>query len=205
MLTRAAPGRRADDAGFTLIELILSIGLLGLIFSTLSLVMLGSMRVNDETRERLDETRDEQFVAAYFATDVAGATELVTGSAARCGTGTALVEVRGESYTAATPPAETTTVASYVFTTATVDGVVTGSLSRRVCEAATAGAPAFPWTPARTVTVAENLAGTAPVVTCTEGGVVAACSADTTSISVQFDRRSGGDPFVLSATRRTTP
>jgi hypothetical protein len=34
--------------------------------------------------------------------------------------------------------------------------------------------------------------------------VVGSCSADTTTISVRFERLSGGDPFVLSATRRTS-
>lgn len=206
MLSPDRPRVRSEN-GFTLIELIVSIGLLGIVFATLSLVMLGSMRVNDETRDRLDETRDEQFVAAYFATDVAGAAEITAAPpTARCGTGagTVIVEVRGEAYTTDVPPKETTTLATYVLDVAVVDGVSTGIVTRRVCEAVTASSP-FPWTPVHTTAVARTLAATAPVVTCSSGATTAPCSTATTTVSVRFDRLSGADPFVLSGTRRTTP
>ncbi|WP_164983916.1 type II secretion system protein [Cellulomonas endophytica] len=206
MLTRLRRRLARDEAGFTLIELIISIGLLGLLFSALSLVMLSTARVNDETQHRLDLTRDEQFTAAYFATDVAGATDVATGAAARCGSGTATVELRGTSFSpTATPPTPTTTVVSYVFSTTTTSGVTAGSVVRRACEQTTAGAPAYPWTPTSSETVAERLATTPPVVTCSTAGTPAACSAATTTVSVSFARLGGGDPFVLSATRRTTP
>ena len=195
----AATGEHAaGDDGFTLIELILSIALLGLVFGAISLAMVASLRTNDETQGRLDETRDEQFVAAYLASDVAGATAVVANAPSQCGPGTALLEVRGETFdAAASPPAARATRATYVFTTTTVDGVLTGSLSRRVCESA--GAPPYP--PTGTTTLASALAPTTPVVSCSP----APCSAASTRVSVRFDRLTGGDPFTLSATRRTTP
>ena len=195
------PGARGGDAGFTLVELVISIGILGLVFSVLALVMATALQTNQETEERLDETRDEQLVGAYFATDVAGGVDVAAGGAAQCGPGTALVEVRGASFTPGSPPAQTDTRASYVFTTAVVDGVTTGTLTRRFCE----GASAPFATPTSTTTVARTLAAVPPAVTCSTAGVVAPCSAATTTLSVRFERLSGGEPFVLSGTRRTTP
>lgn len=189
------------DEGFSLIELIIAIGLLGVVFGVLALVMVTALATNRDTRERLDETRDEQLVAAYFASDVAGATVVASGAASECGTGTALVELRGASFAAGTPPTASRTRATYVFSTATVDGVLTGTLVRRFCESASA--PPYA-TPTSTTTLAQTLAATAPVVTCSTAGVAGACSADTTTISVRFERLSGGEPFVLSATRRTS-
>jgi prepilin-type N-terminal cleavage/methylation domain-containing protein len=206
MLTSVRPKRRPEE-GFTLIELIISIGLLGVVFSVLALVMLASLRANQETRARLDETRDEQFVAAYFASDLAGATEMVsgtaTGPAARCGTGLIVAEYLGTSFNNSSPPQQTVTLASYVFATSIVDGVLTGTLTRYACEAAP-GSP-YPWAPASTTVVARSLAATWPAVVCFTGGAVAACSTTTTTMTVTFGRRSGGDPFELSGARRATP
>jgi type II secretory pathway pseudopilin PulG len=204
MLTRRgepAPTAPRREDGFSLIELIIAIGLLGVVFSVLALVVVTAMTTNRDTRERLDETRDEQLVAAYFASDVAGATAVVAGGTSQCGSGPALVEVRGESFAPGTPPTASDTRATYVFTTATVDGVATGTLTRRFCESTSA--PPYA-TPNRTTTVAQTLAATPPVVTCSTGGVAGACSDDTTTMSVRFERLSGDAPFVLSATRRTS-
>jgi prepilin-type N-terminal cleavage/methylation domain-containing protein len=201
MLTRVGQEDRSAQ-GFTLIELIIAIGILGIVFSALSLAMLASMRANQETRVRLDETRDEQFVAAYFASDVNGATGMASGTTARCGTGTAIAELRGASFDSATPPNATVTVASYVFTTSTVAGVATGTLTRYACEAV-AGAASYPLTPVSTTVVARTLAATSPVVVCSTGASAATCSAATTAMSVTFQHRSGGDPFVLSGSERT--
>lgn len=204
MLTapRALPAESRDQ-GFTLIELVLSIGILGVVFGAMALVMVSALRAEQETEERLTLTRDEQFLAAYLAGDVAGTTEVVSGQASRCGGGNAVLELRGASFSSAVPPADTLTLASYVLTATTVDGVATGTLARRTCEVP-AGTTAFPAAPTRAVVVARSLATTAPAVVCRTGSAVAACSADTTDVSVTLTRRDG-TTFVLSATRRTTP
>ena len=210
MLTPVRRARRTDD-GFTLIELIISIGLLGVVFSVLSMVMIGALTANRETRVRLDETRDEQFVAAYFATDADGATNLVAGAQARCGpaSATAVAELRGISFTAATPPQPTVTVASYVFSTSTVGGVTTGTLTRYACESA-AATPSYPLTPASITIIARSLVATAPSVQCSTGGVVAACVAAVSpavapvTMKLTVNRLSGpAAEFVLTGSRRT--
>ncbi|HEY8720104.1 PulJ/GspJ family protein [Pengzhenrongella sp.] len=203
MLTRHRPSRRSED-GFTLIELVISIAIFGIVFGALSMVMVGAMTANRDTKVRLDETRDEQFVAAYFASDVSGATKMSSGQTTVCGTGLAVAEFRGTSFNDVTLQA-TDTVVSYVLTTGMASGINTGTLTRFECESVAAS----PSVLISTTVVARSLAPATPVVHCYIGAVEATCALATTpapaTMTVSFDRRSGGAPFVLSGARRTTP
>lgn len=195
MLTRC--GRRAD-CGFTLIELLMSITILGILMAALVGVTFASMTADQQTRKRLDGTRDEQFGAVYFAPDVQGAIDVKTGVTARCGTGTAVLELRGTSYDPTTLAA-TVTVVSYVFSTSTVDGTLTGRLERRRCEAP-APVTSYPVTPTRTHTVARKLAPTpAPTPVCTP-----ACGPSTTFVALPLTRLGSDAAFTLTGTRRAT-
>lgn len=204
--TRVTSPQTERSDGFSLIELILSIGILGVVFSVLSLVMVTALKSNQETEDRLDETRDEQFVAAYFATDMAGATQVIPGGAAQCGADAAVVTLVGESFvpvaaSSAAGSDSTATVAAYVFSTTTVDGVLTGTLTRAFCEGT--GNPPFA-VPLETTALAARLAPAAPLIWCVPGGTAAACSRATTRLSVEFARLDGGQ-FTLSGTRRAAP
>jgi prepilin-type N-terminal cleavage/methylation domain-containing protein len=195
MLTRRPPAR---DGGFTLVELIVSIALLGVVMTGITAVMLTALTADRETATRLTESRDGQFVNAYLADDVQGARSVVTGVTARCGSGTAALELRGASYDPAALTAQVTVV-SYVLRTSTVDGVVTGELHRLACVGG--ASPSYPLTPASDVTVARTLAATGPGVTCTP----APCSAATTRVSLELTPASGGPSVTVGGTRRTTP
>lgn len=197
VLTRRAA--RADG-GFTLVELVVSIGILGVVMAGVTAVLLGALAANRETAVRLTESRDLQFVNAYLADDMQGATSVVAGGTARCGTGTAALELRGASYDPASLTAQVTVV-SYVLTTRTVDGVTTGSLRRLACAADSSPAPAYPLTPASDVVVARSLAAAGPTATCSPSP----CSAATTSVSLELTPASGGSPVTVGGTRRTTP
>jgi prepilin-type N-terminal cleavage/methylation domain-containing protein len=187
------------ESGFTLIELILSIAILGVIMSALVGLMFASMAADKQTKSRLDGTRDEQFTAVYFAPDVAGAKDVVTAMPARCGSGTAVIEFRGASYDPVTLE-DTVTVVSYVFSTPLVDGVPTGRLERRSCEAPASPAPSYPLSPVSTETVARTLSSAAPSPTCSP----APCGAATRSVSLALTRQ-GADPgFTLLGTRRAS-
>lgn len=59
-----------DDAGFTLVELLMSIVILGIIAVPLGEVVLGYLRNADATTARMSESHDAQMAAAYFAQDV---------------------------------------------------------------------------------------------------------------------------------------
>jgi prepilin-type N-terminal cleavage/methylation domain-containing protein len=198
VLTRRAA--RADG-GFTLVELVVSISILGVVMTGITAVMLTALTTNRETAVRLTETRDLQFVNAYLADDMQGATSVVHGVTARCGTGTAALELRGRSFDDSSPPTAQVTVVSYVLTTATVDGVPTGSLHRYVCAADASPAPSYPLTPASDVVVARSLVTTDPAVTCTPSP----CSATTTAVSLELTPVSGGAPVTVGGIRRTTP
>ncbi|TNC29575.1 PulJ/GspJ family protein [Amycolatopsis alkalitolerans] len=59
------------DGGFTLVELLLAITILGIITVPLTQVVLVFLRTSDQTAARLTESTDAQLSAAYFARDVA--------------------------------------------------------------------------------------------------------------------------------------
>ena len=62
---------RPGDAGFTLVELLLVIAILGVITVPLGNVVIGMLRNHQATADRLALSHDAQIAAAYFAQDVA--------------------------------------------------------------------------------------------------------------------------------------
>ena len=213
MLTRrtAGPGsvKARDDNGFTLIELLVSITVLGIVMGGLTAIMFGALTTDVSTKLRMDETRDQQYAAAYFSVDAQAATTILSAVTAKCGTGTAVVEFQGSSYDATSssvPPPATVTVVSYVFSTAMVNGKLAGQLRRQSCEAPASPPPTYPLTVKATTTVARTLVTTAPGVVCvTPLDVVAACGTGSASVTLSATRRSGDTPFQIVGTRRTTP
>lgn len=64
-------GRRLrQDAGFTLVELLMSIVILGIIAVPLGEVVIGYLKNADATTTRLSQSHDAQMAASYFAQDV---------------------------------------------------------------------------------------------------------------------------------------
>jgi len=63
-------GSGADD-GFTLVELILAVLIIGVITVPLGNIVIGYLRNTDETTARLLESHDVQIASAYWAQDVA--------------------------------------------------------------------------------------------------------------------------------------
>jgi prepilin-type N-terminal cleavage/methylation domain-containing protein len=194
--------RRDPEAGFTLVELILSIAILGVLMAAFVGLMFATMTSNKETKKRLDGTRAEQISSVYFGRDIQaaqGAGGIVTGVAARCGAGSVVLEIRGASYDPDSL-ASKVTVVSYVFSTATVDGVTTGVLSRRSCEAPSSPAPVYPLAPGNTRVVARGLLPTAPTPFCDP----APCGATTTSVNLTLSRSGADAAFTLVGAKRTT-
>ena len=80
--------RGRDDDGFTLVELVLAVTLMGVVIGAVASAMIVMFTTTGETTERLSESPDLQLAAAYFGSDVQSA-KTFTGS---CGpAGTALV------------------------------------------------------------------------------------------------------------------
>jgi prepilin-type N-terminal cleavage/methylation domain-containing protein len=62
--------RRRDDAGVTLVELLVAIVMLGIIAVPLGNALISFFRNTDATTDRLAESHDAQIASAYFGQDV---------------------------------------------------------------------------------------------------------------------------------------
>lgn len=62
--------RPRGDGGFTLIELVLSVAILGVVSAALVGVMFQYLRTTSDTSARLTESTDQQFISTYWQNDV---------------------------------------------------------------------------------------------------------------------------------------
>lgn len=131
-LTRSRTGARGQD-GFTLVELVITISITGIIMGAVATALIAGFRITDETNARIAHSHDRHIVAAYFANDVQGAAAPTDGGVVLGTTvcsagspGTPIVSFRSKD-TGAEPTEETISV-TYAF--------VNGVLKRRYCKGA---------------------------------------------------------------------
>jgi prepilin-type N-terminal cleavage/methylation domain-containing protein len=193
MLSRLLARRTwSDETGFTLVELVVSITILGILMPAIAAAMFAALSTNRSTDVRLSESRDTREIAAYLPDDAAGATSFVTGQTARCGIGgTALVEFRGLRFDST--QASQTTVISYLVTTETAaDGRPTRVLHRFSC-LATTSSPVYPLTADSDIPLARYLSTTInPTVSISSG-----------TVQLTTTSRSGDLVTTVSGHRRT--
>ncbi|MCZ7525328.1 MAG: type II secretion system GspH family protein [Acidimicrobiia bacterium] len=79
---------RAAEGGFTLVELLVTIAILGLISGPLAASIIVGLRSTDTTRARLGEANDTELLGSYLVPDVQGAR--LADTAADCGGATVL-------------------------------------------------------------------------------------------------------------------
>lgn len=169
--------RLRDDEGFTLIEMLVTIVILGIISAAIVTAIIVGLRTTDDTGRRLSESHDAQLVQVYVPNDVQSAT-FVSSSDTAC-TGTDPVVMLRWTDGAVTK------VASYVVESAAIDR----KLVRTYCENGTQ---------VRSFPVAHHLGGADPVVTC-------APACDATFRSLRLDvTEAGGYAYSVSATRRAS-
>lgn len=70
---RPAPAyfRKSYDDGFTLVELLVTVVIMGVIILPVSSLVINYFTTTSTTSGRLDESHDQQLAAAYFAQDIA--------------------------------------------------------------------------------------------------------------------------------------
>ncbi len=59
-----------DDNGFTLIEMVMTVAIMGIISATLFGVMFQYLKTTGDTGARLNESTDQQFISTYWQNDV---------------------------------------------------------------------------------------------------------------------------------------
>lgn len=206
VLTRrpdAHDGRR-PEAGFTLIELVMTIALLGVVLVALVAMMLTSLTVNRQSDGQLTEATDVQLVTSYFADDAQGAVTFDVGGTPECGSTVAgvdaddVVEFRGNSFDD-TGAAQVTRVA-YQLRTVTSGALTTRELRRVACTGSDPGHLAHGQ---ETVLARQLLQASGPTVTCRSAAGATACSAPA-AVSVQVVlQETSGLTYTLLGTRRT--
>ena len=147
------------QGGFTLIELIVSFTILGIIATGVTEGIMVGLRTTDMTNQRLQQSTDAQLVASYFTTDVQSADNSgepavhgVSKTDSTCGGVAPLVRFRWTDHQ--TSAIAVVNVASYVFQTVSGEQ----QLVRRHCLNGSA-------TPTDVETVARSLSAT-PAVSC---------------------------------------
>ena len=165
-MTRLRTFRRGD-AGFTLIELVISIAIMGVITLPLANLVLSYFQNTVTTQDRVSVSHDEQIAAAYFSNDVASLgqhnsdgttkqsvwTPTATGAPITCGSGISpFLALAWDDYSSA----GALTTSEAVYGTRSQGGAL--QLVRLHCSNSSS-------TPDSTAVLADNLAAT-PTVSC---------------------------------------
>jgi len=203
------------DAGFTLVELLISIVILGVIIVPLGNAVIGFIRNTDATSDRLALSHDAQISAAYVARDVAAvgirdytvsgtpflpSIQLGAGYSAggkTCGTPatpTALVRLLSDDWdTSGTTPTVRTDIVAYYLTPPSGD---VSELHRILCTSSA--------TPDSDIVLAHDVDPATPSVTCSSTCDAAAVPQRVTLSFAVTKTSVGGYPITLTGQRRQT-
>jgi prepilin-type N-terminal cleavage/methylation domain-containing protein len=171
---------KASETGFTLVELLVCIAILGIVFTVLTAALMIGFRSTNSANVKFDESNAAQFTALHFTPDVEGANSIVVDSTtASCG-GAAELKLTST---------EGDRVVAYA-----VAGSPTLQLLRKVCSPASAS-------PQVTVLAPVIANASAVVASCTN-------SCTTATLSVTQPGAPGvitGLTFTVQATQQVSP
>lgn len=177
-----------DEVGFTLVELLIAVSILGVVISAVAAAMVVGLKTTDDTTTRLSESHDTQISTAYFGGDAQSADNVTGNVADSCaGAGsTALVRFNWSD------PVNTTTNLAKTVVYVIVPNGSGRELHRRYCEGTTG-------TVVSEVVVAHNLhPSTAPTVTC-----LPSCPGKPDSVTITVTEATAYT-YTLTGTRRTS-
>ena len=164
---RQATRRRlegGDDAGFTLIELIIVVTILPIVVGGIAVALLSVFGLQNQTNNRIGDSNDELYSSTTFNKDVQSAEQIETVSTPACG-GAQQTQLLGLQW-ALNSAGTYTTVVSYVTVPVTApNGKTTTSLVRQIC---TSGAST---TPTQTRAISHDVGS--PTLTFNPTGFIA--------------------------------
>jgi prepilin-type N-terminal cleavage/methylation domain-containing protein len=180
----------ARAGGFTLVELLVAITILGVIAGGISATFTVLARTSNQTEARLEQSRGPKFASAYWTPDVASS-ETVNAAGVRCGSaGTELVTFTWTDDRQAQ---------AQVATWALVTTGGTTDLDRSICDANALAAPK------RTTVVAPDVEVANVSARCDYGSGLAVCTASSTPQRVVLSFvSSDGRTFVIDANRQVS-
>lgn len=158
-IVRKATRRRAagsDEAGFTLIELIVVVAILPIVVGGLAMALLSVFGLQNQTFNRVTDSNDEQIASVSFNRDVQSAQQLTTQSTPGCGTSAQTQLLGLEWGPNSSAPGGFQTVVSYVVNTA---NTTARTMFRQVCTAGTSTVPS-------SSNVVSHDIGSNPTLTC---------------------------------------
>ena len=191
---------KRDDSGFTLIEMLLSVAILGIVMTAAAFSMSGAIKANSVALNNVRTTqtvvRDMNAAALYFPADVVGANGLSTAGDQGCGTPGAdnlILNLSGQSVPGGSS-AVVQTVVSYVWRLS-APGASTVELHRISCVGV-----AEP----DDTTIAESLPlATPPTATCRNSSWVdtPGCTPGTVGAELTITFDSNGNVASLSGVK----
>ena len=207
--------RRRDDAGVTLVELLVAIVLLGIIAVPLANALISFFHNTNATTDRLAESHDAQIASAYFAQDVESigvrewttfgtypiGTSVETNAPPKAGTfpcgqttdANAVIRMAWDDPTGAST--RRTVTVSYLVRAVTVGGRTENQLHRLRCDDGTSN-------PTSDLVLAHNVLSVgAPVLTGPQAGIPQSISV---TLTLKGPSDSGSLAVTLFGQRRET-
>jgi prepilin-type N-terminal cleavage/methylation domain-containing protein len=86
-----------DESGVTLVELIVTVAIMGIIMTALAAALIVSFHTTNDTNTSLDQSNAEQFLSLYLTRDVQGADSVATGVTSTCGSEPVALEAKSHS------------------------------------------------------------------------------------------------------------
>lgn len=185
------PSRRAGDSGFTLIELTVTVALMGVVVAAVVGAIVFVLSARTRSTSQLSSSADRQIVSSYFVPDVEGASGTMTlqsGSTTVCGSAVSsswVLTLRALDYDAGSITPVPVAV-SYVYQPATM------LLQRLSCRGSGAVTP---------TTVAHNVSG----IPSLSGSCTSVSPFSGTSRTVALTVPEVDNPPVVLCARRRAP